>query len=130
MKEIELKHEDVLDNILKSEDKKASFLMGYLVRKLTHIEYRELKETPFLKKIYDIQLSHERIKALYPVLINEIRKYDAIFKQLEEEISMFLLKCEDNWNITDDECSFYFTLGYTLGSAKNYIREVKDKEIT
>ena len=125
-----IEHRYVLDEILVSDDKKASFLLGFLTRKLTHIEYKELKATPFLNKIYNIQLSHDRIKALYPVMINEIRKYDAIFKELEEEASISLLKSDKNWNISDDETSFYFTLGYTLGSAHNYHREVKDKEIT
>ncbi len=128
--DLTLEHRDVLDNILKTDDKKACFLLGFLTRKLTHVEYKELKETPFLKKIYDIQLSEKRIKALYPVLINEIRKYDAIFKDLEEEASISLLKSEDNWNITNDESSFYFTLGYTLGSCPNYHRVITGKEIT
>ncbi len=125
-----IEHRYVLDEILKTDDKKACFLLGLITRKLTHMEYKELKETPFLNKIYDINLSHDRIRALYPVLINEIRKYDAIFKELEEEASISLLKSDKNWNITDEEASFYYTLGYTLGSSPNYHREVKDKEIT
>lgn len=130
MNNLEIEHRYVLDEILVTDDKKASFLLGFLTRKLTHIEYKELKETPFLNKIYDLNLSHDKLKALYPVMINEIRKYDAIFKELEEEASISLLKADDNWNISDDETSFYFTLGYTLGSAPNYHRNITDKEIT
>ena len=125
-----IEHRYVLDEILVDDDKKAAFLLGFLLRKLTHMEYKELKETPFLNKIYDMNLSHEKIRSIYPVMINEIRKYDAIFKELEEEASISLLKSDKNWNITDDETSFYFTLGYTLGSAPNYHRNVVDKEIT
>lgn len=125
-----LNHMDVLDEILVTDDKKASFLLGFLTRKLTHIEYGELKETPFLNRIYDMNLSHDKIRALYPVMINEIRKYDAIFKELEEEASISLLKADNNWNIDDNQTSFYFTLGYTLGSCPNYKREITDKEIT
>ena len=55
---------------------------------------------------------------------------NTIIKELEEEASISLLKSDKNWNISDDETSFYFTLGYTLGSAPNYIRSVNDKEIT
>lgn len=130
MNNLEIEHRYVLDEILVTDDKKASFLLGFLTRKLTHIEYKELKETPFLNRIYDLNLSHDKLKALYPVMINEIRKYDAIFKELEEEASISLLKADDNWNISDDETSFYFTLGYTLGSAPNYHRNITDKEIT
>lgn len=130
MADLTIEHRYVLDEILIDDDKKASFLLGFLLRKLTHMEYKSLKQTPFLGKIYDIQLSHDKIKALYPVMINEIRKYDAIFKELEEEASISLLKSDKNWNISDEETSFYFTLGYTLGSASNYKREVNDKEIT
>lgn len=130
MNNLVIEHRDVLDEILVTDDKKASFLLGFLTRKLTHIEYKELKETPFLNKIYDLKLSHDKLKILYPVMINEIRKYDAIFKELEEEASISLLKSDNNWNISDDETSFYFTLGYTLGSAPNYHRSITDKEIT
>ncbi|OED29725.1 TM1802 family CRISPR-associated protein [Methanosphaera sp. WGK6] len=125
-----IKHRYVLDEILITDDKKASFLLGFLTRKLTHMEYHKLKKTPFLNKIYEIDLNHDKIKALYPVMINEIRKYDAIFKELEEEASISLLKSDKNWNINDEETSFYFTLGYTLGSAPNYKRDINDKEIT
>lgn len=45
-----IEHRYVLDEILVSDDKKASFLLGFLTRKLTHIEYKELKATPFLNK--------------------------------------------------------------------------------
>ncbi len=128
-KNLILRHEDVMNNILIDSDKKSSFLMGFLVRKLTHIEYKHLKQTPFLKNIPETGLSHERIISLYPTLIYEIRKYDSIFKELEEELSTYLLKSENNWNITDEESSFYFTLGYTLGSSISYHRDIKDKEI-
>lgn len=130
MSNLVIEHRYVLDEILKDDDKKSAFLLGFLLRKLTHMEYKKMQATPFLSKIYDMQLSHERVKSLYPVMINEIRKYDAIFKQLEEEASISLLKSDNNWNISDDETSFYFTLGYTLGSASNYHRKVADKEIT
>ena len=130
MNNLTIEHRYVLDEILVSDDKKSAYLLGFLTRKLTHIEYKNLEKTPFLNKIYDINLSHEKIRAIYPVMINEIRKYDDIFKELEEEASISLLKSDKNWNISDEETSFYFTLGYTLGSASNYKREVNDKEIT
>ena len=120
MNNLTIEHRYVLDEILVSDDKKSAYLLGFLTRKLTHIEYKNLEKTPFLNKIYDINLSHEKIRAIYPVMINE----------LEEEASISLLKSDKNWNISDEETSFYFTLGYTLGSASNYKREVNDKEIT
>lgn len=126
---LELNHEEVLNNKLKTDDKKAVFLVGLLVRKLTHIEYKHLKQTPFLKRIEDVRLDHEKIKELYPEIIREIRKYDSIFKELEEETSIFLLKSENSWKISEYESDFYFTLGYTLGSCKNYKRNVNEKEI-
>ena len=112
MNNLTIEHRYVLDEILVSDDKKSAYLLGFLTRKLTHIEYKNLEKTPFLNKIYDINLSHEKIRAIYPVMINEIRKYDAIFKELEEEASISLLKSDKNWNISDEENKFllYFRL--------------------
>ena len=57
MADLTIEHRYVLDEILIDDDKKASFLLGFLLRKLTHMEYKSLKQTPFLGKIYDIQVS-------------------------------------------------------------------------
>ncbi|MCD7781851.1 MAG: TM1802 family CRISPR-associated protein [Methanosphaera sp.] len=124
-----IEHRYVLDEILVSNDKKASFLIGLLLRKLTHMEYKELKATPSVEYIKDT-LSHDDIKVFYTVVIKRTRDYDAIFKELEEEAAICLLRSDNDWNITDQEASFYLVLGYTLGSCPNYHREVNDKEIS
>ena len=50
MNNLTIEHRYVLDEILVSDDKKSAYLLGFLTRKLTHIEYKNLEKTPFLNK--------------------------------------------------------------------------------
>ena len=54
---------------------------------------------------------------LYPMVVNKLREYDSAFPKIEENISFNLLNAENNWKLTRDETSYYFTLGYTLSYA-------------
>lgn len=49
MNNLTIEHRYVLDEILVSDDKKSAYLLGFLTRKLTHIEYKNLEKTPFSK---------------------------------------------------------------------------------
>lgn len=118
--------ENILD-MLTSPDKKACFLLGDLTRKLTYIQYKEINSTPFIKKLWDLNLSYEKIQKVYTMVINKLREYDRAYPNIEEEISLNLLKSEDNWNLNKDETSYYFVLGFTLGGKINLNKEEVDE---
>ena len=109
--------DDVLDGLLNSPDKKASFLLGVLTRRLTYKQYTQLNSTPFINKLWGLSLDKKKIQKLYPMVVNKLREYDSAFPKIEENISFNLLNAENNWKLTRDETSYYFTLGYTLSYA-------------
>lgn len=103
-----------IELILDSSSKKATFLLGVLTRKLLNIQLHELDTTPFFNKLWGLSLDHKKIKKLYPMVINKLREYNITYLELEEEISHNLILSEKDWNLTRDETSYYFVLGYTL----------------
>ena len=107
--------EDILKK-LNSDSKKASFLLGVLTKKLTNIQHTRIKATPFINKLNGFSLNHKDIQKLYPKIINKLREYEFAYIDLENRISELLLSSEDNWNLTRDETSYYFTLGYTMNN--------------
>lgn len=116
-----------IDLILNSPDKKSTFLLGVLTRKLMNIQYKELKSTPFYNKLWGLSLDQKKIHKLYPMVINKLREYGAGYMiNLEEEISLNLAKAENNWKLNRDETSYYFVLGFTL---PNYDKSKNGEEI-
>jgi CRISPR-associated protein Csh1 len=117
---------EVYGEFINSPDKKAAFLMGILTKKLTAIQYKSLGATPFMSKLWGLSLDQKKIQKLYPMIINKLREYKAAYPDLEELISINLLRSNENWNLSGDETSFYFVLGYTL---KGIFKSKKDGDI-
>ena len=51
--------------------------------------------------------------------INKLTEYNPsnnyFYKEIEEEITLNLIKAENNWKLKKDEVSYYFVLGFTIG---------------
>lgn len=120
-----LESENILD-MINSSDKKACFLLGVLTKKLINIQYNEIGSTPFIKKLWELNLTYERIQKVYTQVINKLREYDRAYTDIEEEITLNLLKSENNWNLTKDEISYYFVLGFTIGNKVQLKKEEVD----
>ncbi len=103
-------------NSLNSSEKKALFLQGVLTRFLLAIQYQNLRSEPFREKLYGMQLDKRKIKKLFPQTIEKLREYKVSYKWLEEAIANYLLLSDNKgWSITNNEISYYFNLGLTLG---------------
>ncbi len=109
---------DIMD-ILDSPDKKACYLLGILTKKLTAIQFNNIGSTPFTTKLWGLSLDFEKIQKLYPMVINKLREYKVAYSDLEKQISLNLIKSENNWKLNRNETSYYFVLGYTLGTLDN-----------
>ncbi len=121
---------EVYGEFINNPDKKSAFLMGVLTKKLTAIQYKALGATPFTTKLWGLSIDQKKIQKLYPLLINKLREYKAAYPNLEELISLNLIKSADHWNISRDETSFYFVLGYTLnGIFKSKKEGVKNEPV-
>lgn len=131
-----IKGEKIMDNefdefsvdlILDSPDKKATFLLGALTRKLMNIQYKELGSTPFYNKLWGLSLDQKKIHKLYPMVINKLQEYGAgYFRDIEEEISINLAKAENDWKLNRDNTSYFFVLGFTL---PNFDKDKKEDDL-
>lgn len=106
--------DELINDILDTPDKKATFLLGALTRRVTYVQYKELGSSPFVDKLWGLSLDQKKIKKLYPMVLNKLREYGKAYPDLEENISLNLLNSEKNWKLTRDETSYYFVLGFTL----------------
>ncbi|MDD2482533.1 MAG: TIGR02556 family CRISPR-associated protein [Lutispora sp.] len=98
--------------IFNSSDKKAAFLIGVLSNNLMNIQYRDKNSKPFYSRLNGLKLDEKLIRRVYVEAINKLNEYGKnYYTALEELIGEYLLY---PINMTDDEISFYFTLGMSL----------------
>lgn len=102
-----------LKSMLNTPSKKACFLLGALTRRLLNAQYKQLGSTPFYNKLWGLSLDQNKIKKLYPMVINKLREYKKAYP-MEEEISKYLIEAENNWGLKKDETSYFFVLGFTM----------------
>lgn len=113
----------LLDEFIDAPDKRAVFLLGCLTRRLTSKQYKELGSSPFINKLWGLNLDKDKVMKLYPMVINKLREYETAIPLLEENISANFLYAENKWKISRDEISYYFSLGYSLSFAINFKKE-------
>lgn len=113
-------HSDFFD----SSTKKGIFLEGVLTKKLLNIQYEMRGATPFRSQLNSLKLDERIVKKLLPKIIDKLESYDRnYYKNLETEISKNFLNSDFN-KISNDEISFYFTMGLNL--AKEFEDEKKE----
>ena len=99
-----------------SPAKKGIFLLGLLTQKLLDIQYRERNATPFMSKLNGLKLNQRLIIRLLPMVENKLEEYkkNHIFRDVEDKISEYFVQAGKNWNLNNDEISFYFVIGMNL----------------
>jgi len=98
-----------------SNDKKAIFLEGVLAQKLLKIQFTDRGSTPFVKKLNGLKLDEKKVKALLPIIQGKLEEYGKnYYKELEKLISDYFVASDKNWDLSNDEISYYFTLGMNL----------------
>ena len=97
--------------------KKAIFLEGVLTQYLLNIQYQERKATPFRIKLKGLKLDEKQIKKLLPEIQNKLEEYGKnYYRDLESIISNYFISSGNDWNVSNDEISFYFVLGMNLSN--------------
>lgn len=96
-------------------EKKAVFLEGVLTRFLLDIQYARRESTPFEARLHGLKLDGRRIKKLLPEIVEKLREYRSGYPRLEELISKNLIGAGRDWELSEDETSYCFTLGLNLG---------------
>lgn len=106
-------------------EKKAVFLEGVLAQNLMDKQrmMRETDEPPFRKKLANLRLDSSKVKQLFPEISQTLDIYNSkaepqyrnSYSDLRETIGHYLLLSDqNNWSISDDEISYFFTLGMSL----------------
>jgi CRISPR-associated protein Csh1 len=107
-----------------SDIKKAIFLEGVLAQFLLNIQYRERRSNPFRVKLKGLKLDEKQIRKLLPEIQNKLEEYGKnYYRDLETIISFYLVSSGNDWNIANDEISFYFVLGMNLSELFKKERE-------
>ena len=107
-----------------SDIKKAIFLEGVLAQFLLNIQYRERRSNPFRVKLKGLKLDTKQIRKLLPEIQNKLEEYGKnYYRDLETIISFYLVSSGNDWNIANDEISFYFVLGMNLSELFKKERE-------
>jgi len=115
--------------------KKAAFSVGMLVDYLLWVQrdergIKDFGKEPFWSNLYGLVLDEKKIKGLFPKAISKLRQYGKGKPTLEAVVSKYLAEAEQNWDISNDEASYYFALGMTLGRlfSKDKEKEEEKKE--
>ena len=96
-------------------DKKACFLVGVLTQKLINIQWNEKKATPFRSKLHGLRLNEALVKRLSYEAQNKLEEYGKNFyRELESIIAQYMVAAGSEWKCTNDEISFYFTMGMNM----------------
>lgn len=115
-------------NTFSNDQEKASFIVGALVNYVLFVQRkdRELKfgEEPFRKKLMGLKLDEKKIKSIFSESIEKLTQYGSNYPSLERNVADYLTKSGRDWTIYNDEISYFFSLGLTLG-----VLFKKDKEV-
>ena len=112
--------------------KRAAFSVGMLVDYLLWVQRSErgsgYGEEPFWSNLYGLILDEKKIKGLFPKALSKLRQYRKGYSALETVVSKYLAEAEQDWNISNDETSYYFALGMTLRRLFSKNKEEKKEE--
>jgi CRISPR-associated protein Csh1 len=62
-----------------------------------------------------LKLDEKRVKRLFPEIIEKLREYDVAYTSMENLAAKAFVAAENHgWRLTNDELSYFFTLGMTL----------------
>ena len=118
-------HSGFFDNAAK----KACFLVGILAQKLINIQWREKNATPFRTKLYGLRLTEPLLKKISYEAQNKLEQYKKnYYRELEGVIAQYMVAGGSGWSLTNDEISFYFTMGMNLASLFKLKKEEENND--
>ncbi len=99
----------------------TAFLTGCYASTVASVQYKERNATPFTKKFIGRLLSREQLQNIYReghAKLTQYRKLAYVIqkdgKGLDPDLASAWVACGEQWNISDEEATFAFTIGYSL----------------
>ena len=112
-----------------SASRRASFLVGVFVKFLFDVQYAQRKDIPFLSKLHGLRLNSRRLKYIFREAVNKFNEYKIVYPELQQIVSKALIEAEnEGWKLTDDEISYFFTLGLSMGGFFKDFFKKKEEE--
>ena len=125
MDELYQKFFDEHSGFFDSNIKKAIFLQGVLCQHLLDIQQKDRGATPFRSMLNSMKLNERLIKKLLPEIIEKLEQYDKnYYRKLETTISELFINAE--FDLSNDEISYYFVLGMNLNKKFKTKKEEED----
>lgn len=106
----ELNKEDNMD--LDTHDKRCCYYAGQLSRRVINTQYGDGKNKPFKNQLYGLRLDETKIRNLIVKSIAKLDEYDRYYKDLSDEFNEDFKESLNQWDLTNDETSWYFLTGY------------------
>lgn len=103
-------HRDFFD----SSAKQSVFMVGVLTQLLMNIQLHDKGSSPFRKRLNSLKLNKDLVFRIFTEAREKLEQYGKnYYKELEEDISELFVKSGLE-KLSNDEISFFFTLGMTL----------------
>lgn len=99
---------------------KGVFALGVYVGFLLALQHQIKGDAPFRNTLHDLRLDERKVRALLPKAKNKLDEYASLsempinYSWLEETISIYFVQSQEDWNLSKDQVSYYFTLGLGL----------------
>ncbi|MDM8557482.1 TM1802 family CRISPR-associated protein [Candidatus Parabeggiatoa sp. HSG14] len=96
---------------------KVAFLTGCYASTVASTQRKERHNDPFTKKFLGRLLTKTHLQRLYREGHNKLAMYDKlgyVIKGLDPDLAEAWVVCGKQWNISDEEATFAFTIGYSL----------------
>lgn len=117
----ELNKEDNMD--LDTHDKRCCYYAGQLSRRVINTQYGDGKNKPFKNQLYGLRLDETKIRNLIVKSIAKLDEYDRYYKDLSDEFNEDFKESLNQWDLTNDETSWYFLTGYLEPKKKESEKE-------
>jgi CRISPR-associated protein Csh1 len=101
--------------VFNDNGKKAAFAVGCLAGMLLTIQGGRGLSHPFRNKLHNLDIDEKRLKKIYVEAGKKLDEYKLSYRDFRENIGQILLNAENyGWQISKDEISYYFSLGFNL----------------
>jgi CRISPR-associated protein Csh1 len=115
-----------------SDDKKAVFLTGVLVNKLLNLQYQKRQSKPFLAKLHSLKLDESKVENIFKEATQKLMEYgqeDNInyYFSLRESIANKFLKSGHNWDLSNNEISYIFSLGISMSNTFDNLKNKNEQ---
>ncbi len=112
---------DEYGEFFNNDAKKAIFLTGVLVDKLLSLQYAKRNSKPFMAKIHGLKLDKNKVENIFKEATQKLMEYEQeegyrYYNELRKEIAKKFLESGNNWNLTNNEISYVFSLGMATSS--------------